>query len=88
MRKFDDQARKTVLETVRGSLLMLAFGLAMLAYLVAIDRTQWFNLRPASGTAAAMSKASDTRTSRQKIDAAEKPGAIAGIHAGETRGSN
>ncbi|MET0365849.1 MAG: hypothetical protein ABW169_14475 [Sphingobium sp.] len=88
MRQFDNQARKKKLETLRGSLLMLAFGLAMLAYLVAIDRTDWFNLRPASGTATAMSKASDASSARQKTDALEKPGGIAGIHAGETRGSN
>ena len=44
--------------TVRASLSLLGFGLALLAFLIAIDRPQWFVLRPASGTAAALAKAS------------------------------
>ena len=40
------------------SLGILGFGLACLAYLVAIDRPHWFVLKPATGTAAAMAKAS------------------------------
>lgn len=46
-------------EALVGSLALLAFGLGILAFLIAIDRPEWFTLRPASGTAAAMSKASD-----------------------------
>ncbi len=57
MQKFDDRDGKKVLETWRGSLLMLGFGMALLAFLIAIDRPQWFILRPVSGTAAAMAKA-------------------------------
>ncbi len=44
--------------TARASLSLLGFGLALLAFLIAIDRPQWFVLRPASGTAAALAKAS------------------------------
>lgn len=44
--------------TARASLSLLAFGLALLAFLIAIDRPQWFVLRPASGTAAALAEAS------------------------------
>jgi hypothetical protein len=58
MRKTDDHARKKMVDQLLGSLALLGFGCLMLAYLVAIDRTEWFNLRPASGTAAAMSNAS------------------------------
>jgi len=39
--------------------MLLAFGLGMLAFLVAIDRPEWFHMRPMSGTASALSNASD-----------------------------
>ncbi|HEX7822206.1 MAG TPA: hypothetical protein VF463_16475 [Sphingobium sp.] len=45
--------------------MLLSFGLGILAFLIAIDRPEWFTLRPASGTAAAMSKASDTQAHKQ-----------------------
>jgi len=48
---------KSFTPSVRASLAMLVFGLAILAYLVAIDRSGWFHLRPATGTAAAMAEA-------------------------------
>ncbi|MDF0541927.1 hypothetical protein PX699_06215 [Sphingobium sp. H39-3-25] len=60
MRQFDKQDSKTVIETVRSSLMLLSFGLGILAFLIAIDRPEWFNLRPVSGAAAAMSNAADS----------------------------
>jgi hypothetical protein len=42
-----------------GRLALLVFGLTVLAFLTAIDRPEWFHLKPATGTAAAMSYASD-----------------------------
>jgi len=50
--------RSKITPTARASLSLLGFGLALLALLIAIDRPQWFVLRPASGTAAALAKAS------------------------------
>ena len=47
------------LRSAKASLIMLAFGLGVLAFLVGIDRAHWFRLRPASGTAAAMWHAAD-----------------------------
>lgn len=44
-------------ERLHSSVVMLLLGIGILAFLVAIDRPHWFNLRPASGTAAAMSHA-------------------------------
>lgn len=41
------------------SALVLAFGLMALAFLVAIDRPGWWQIKPATGTAAAMSYAAD-----------------------------
>lgn len=69
MQKSDDQDRRKSLESVRSSLGMLAFGFFMLAFLVAIDRPEWFNLRPVSGTAAAMSKASHAASHDQQNEA-------------------
>jgi hypothetical protein len=40
-----------------AALTVLGFGLAVLAFLVAIDRPHWFQIRPVSGTAAAMAYA-------------------------------
>ena len=48
---------KSLVETIRASLIMLCFGLGILAFLISIDRPQWFHIRPVSGTAAAMSQA-------------------------------
>lgn len=45
--------------SLRASLTMLAFGLVVLAYLVAIDHPQWFHIRPITGTASAMSAAAN-----------------------------
>lgn len=56
--------RQNPAETLRGSLLFLGFGASLLAFLVAIDRPEWFALRPATGTATAMAVA-------PKITAAE-----------------
>jgi hypothetical protein len=59
MRRVNEDRDKGAMETLRSSLIMLCFGLAILAFLVAIERPGWFHLRPVSGTAAAMAKASD-----------------------------
>ncbi len=48
-------------QSLRSSLMMLTFGLVILAYLVAIDHPEWFHIRPVSGAAAAMFDASTNR---------------------------
>ncbi|OWK30443.1 hypothetical protein [Sphingomonas dokdonensis] len=49
-----EEERSEAIYTARASLVLLAFGLAVLAFLVAIDRPHWFSIKPVSGTAAAM----------------------------------
>lgn len=44
-----------------GRLALLMFGLFVLGFLTAIDRPEWFRLKPATGTAAAMVYASHPR---------------------------
>jgi hypothetical protein len=53
----NDKNRQAPHDTLRGSLLFLVFGISMLAFLIAIDRPEWFVLKPATGTAVAMSAA-------------------------------
>lgn len=45
-------------ESLVGTLLLLLFGCSVLAFLVAVDRAEWFAIRPATGTSVAMSQAS------------------------------
>jgi hypothetical protein len=55
---YDDPSTVTrLLETVRASLIMLAFGIAVLAFLIAIERPQWFHIQPGTATALAISEA-------------------------------
>jgi hypothetical protein len=41
-----------------SSVFFLSFGIALLLFLVAIERQNWFTLKPGTGTAEAMSYAS------------------------------
>lgn len=59
MNQSDNKDHRTMIEKAAGSLMLLCFGLGSLAFLVAIDRAEWFEVRPASGTAMAMARASD-----------------------------
>ncbi len=45
-------------EPLWSSVFFLGFGMALLLFLVAIEHQNWFTLKPATGTAAAMSYAS------------------------------
>jgi hypothetical protein len=58
----DRESRANLTRSLRSSLMLLAFGLFILAYLVAIDRPHWFRVKPATGTAAAMAVAADVPT--------------------------
>ncbi|MFZ2996792.1 hypothetical protein [Sphingobium sp.] len=60
MRQYNDGNDKASASTVRGNLMLMAFGLGVLGFLVSIDHPEWFHLRPMTGTAVAMSYASDT----------------------------
>jgi cytoskeletal protein RodZ len=44
-------------EALTGRALLFAFGLGVLAFLVAIDHVEWFAIRPATGTSLAMANA-------------------------------
>lgn len=63
----NDNRRKTdgIPQPLKSSLMMLSFGLMILAYLVAIDRPEWFHIRPITGTAAAMSHAASAPAAAQ-----------------------
>jgi hypothetical protein len=48
-----------------GTMGLVGLGLAVLAFLVAIDRPQWFHIRPATGTSIALSHAMDSQSAPQ-----------------------
>jgi len=56
MKDREDVARQR-LRRLLPSFGIVGFGLGCLAFLVAIDRPHWFELRPATGTATALSHA-------------------------------
>jgi hypothetical protein len=54
----NDRGRKGRQE-LWSTVFLFGFGLFLLAFLIGIDHQNWFHIRPVSGTAAAMSLASD-----------------------------
>ncbi|MDF0488626.1 hypothetical protein PX554_10835 [Sphingomonas sp. H39-1-10] len=73
MQPFDKRDRHALLETWRGSWKFLMFGIAVLAYLVAIERPQWFVLRPATGTAIALASAAEAAPAKKGAIDPAKP---------------
>lgn len=63
----DPQETQRMRETFAGRLLLVAFGLAVLTFLVAIDRADWFAIRPATGTSVAMANAAATPNSEAAV---------------------
>lgn len=60
-------------ETLVGRLLLLGFGLGVLSFLVAIERTEWFAIRPATGTSIAMAAASSAAQDKGMIGTVGAP---------------
>ncbi len=58
----NDDDPRVAYEKLRSALIMLCFGLGILAFLIAIDKREWFRLRPASGVAAALHEAGSVAT--------------------------
>jgi hypothetical protein len=65
MNQPDPKNRRMMIEKAAASFMLLCFGLGSLAYLIAIDRADWFEVRPASGAALAMANASDKYADRR-----------------------
>lgn len=74
----DKDSKAERLHSLLSSLAFFCFGVALLIFLVAIDRPHWFSLRPASGVAQAMWLASDTDAGDQR-----RPTAGRGTEPGE-----
>ncbi len=55
MRNLSEADRKRLRESLAGNALLLLFGCTVLAFLVAVDRADWFSIRPATGTSIALS---------------------------------
>ena len=59
MRNGDENSNRWAIESLQTSLLGVCFGLFILLFLIAVDRPHWFQLKPMSGVANALSLASD-----------------------------
>lgn len=57
MQPTTEAERARLRQSLIGNFLLLLFGLGVLGFLVAVDRTEWFTLRPVSGTSVALSHA-------------------------------
>ncbi|MFW2830467.1 hypothetical protein [Sphingomonas sp. ID0503] len=55
--------RDNLIEALLGRIILVTFGVGILAFLVAADRTDWFNIRPATGATVALAQASADRPS-------------------------
>ena len=56
--KDKNTTRSETRDAIRSSMFLLVFGVAVLTFLVSIDRVKWFHIKPFTGAAAAMSLAS------------------------------
>ncbi|GAB7550782.1 hypothetical protein NRB_02760 [Novosphingobium sp. 11B] len=59
MRNMTDADRARVRESFIGNGLLFLFGCGVLAFLVAVDRVDWFSIRPATGTSIAMARSTE-----------------------------
>jgi hypothetical protein len=55
----NDPDRDSIVSSAFSTVVALAYGLLMLGFLVAIDHGEWLQIKPASGTAQALSLAAD-----------------------------
>ncbi|QSR16953.1 hypothetical protein [Novosphingobium sp. KA1] len=62
MQPTTEAERARLRQSLIGNFLLLLFGLGVLGFLVAVDRAEWFTLRPVSGTSVALSHAATTKT--------------------------
>lgn len=60
MRNTTDADRARVRESFFGNGLLFLFGCGVLAFLVAVDRVDWFSIRPATGTSIAMARSTES----------------------------
>jgi len=59
MRNMTDADRTRLRESLVGNGLLLLFGCGVLAFLVSVDRLDWFSIRPATGTSIAMARSTE-----------------------------
>lgn len=57
-----DKRKPKARESLGSTIFILCFGIGLLAFLIAIDRPHWFQLRPMSGVAKALSLAGEVQT--------------------------
>lgn len=60
MRNMTEADRTRLRESFVGNGLLFLFGCGVLAFLVAVDRVDWFSIRPATGTSIAMARSTES----------------------------
>lgn len=56
MRWFGERQSEGLFQSVRGSLMLLSFGLTVLAFLIAIEHPEWFRRHVPHAVSASMAK--------------------------------
>ncbi len=59
MRNMTDADRARLRESFISNGLLFLFGCGVLAFLVTVDRVDWFSIRPATGTSIAMARSTE-----------------------------
>ncbi|MFC0203563.1 hypothetical protein [Novosphingobium soli] len=72
MRNMTQAERTRLRDALVGNGLLLLFGCGVLAFLVAVDRLDWFAIRPATGTSIAMARSTEA-AARHAADQARRP---------------
>lgn len=65
MRNLTEAERTRLRDSLVGNTLLLLFGCGVLAFLVAVDRVDWFSIRPATGTSVAMARSTEAAVQPQ-----------------------
>lgn len=60
MRNMTDADRARLRESFLGNGLLFLFGCGVLMFLIAVDRVDWFSIRPATGTSVAMARSAES----------------------------
>lgn len=72
MRQFAEYDNANRRDRALRTVLLFAFGCAVLGFFVSIDRVDWLAIRPATGTSLALSAARSDPSAAPQVQAAEE----------------
>lgn len=62
------EQRRDAQRRLQGTAALFLFGIFVLGFLVAIDRPEWFHIRPATGTSVALSHVAGDASIRDRTE--------------------